>query len=299
MRKPFLTVLALVLALTSCSKLVMDPLRIQMPATFWSYSVEGQTARVCFPDDKHVSVLQEDFSTGYFQTQYGTYYTNGHRVICEGEDWSSPIQFVRTFSHLKNNKTNRNLTPLAPRSHEEIAGSVWASMADGDLCFAFFSGRQGRVLEGIYRNAIHKEGRPYGWEWNQGSYTLDGDKLQAGNRQATLFEDFLVVDSMAVFCVSPVPETGAAATSTDLAGTAWYYTANSLPAVIIFTSECTFTRLMAMNQLILASLSGTYRLQGQELRMEAGEIKETCRLEADRFTFSERTYLKASLTLGQ
>lgn len=298
MRKPLLTALALLLALTSCSKLVMDPLRIQMPGTYWSYSVEGQTARVCFPDDKHVSILQEDFSTGYFQAQNGTYHTDGHRVICEGADWSSPIQFVRTFSHLKNSKTNRNLTPLGPFSHERLAGSVWASMVNGDLRLAAFMG-ESDVLEGTYRNAIHKEGHPYGWEWKQASYTLQGNKVQAGPVEATLFEDFLVVDSLGVFCMNPAPETVSAAASEGLAGTAWIYAANGLPAVILFTSESSFTRLMAMNQLIVASLSGTYSLRGTELRMEAGDIKETCQLQADRFTFSERTYLKASLTLGQ
>jgi hypothetical protein len=99
--------------------------------------------------------------------------------------------------------------------------------------------------------------------------------------------------------MNPAPETVSAAASEGLAGTAWIYAANGLPAVILFTSESSFTRLMAMNQLIVASLSGTYSLRGTELRMEAGDIKETCQLQADRFTFSERTYLKASLTLGQ
>lgn len=299
MRKPLLTAFALVLALASCTKLVLDPLRIQVAETYWSYSVEGQTARVCFPDQTHVSILQEDFGTGYFQAQNGTYYTDGHRVICNGDDWSSPIQFVRTFSHLKNNKTNRNLTPLAPSAHEDLAGSVWATMADGDLRFAAFDGA-GQVLEGIYRNAVHKEGRPYGWEWKQGTYSLQEDLLQAGPVQARLFEDFLVVDSLGVFCVSPLQEAAVKATAAgDLAGTAWYYAGGGLPAVILFTSANTFTRLTAMSQIILASLNGTYSLQGSELRMESEEIKETCRLEADRFTFSEKTYLKASLNLGQ
>ena len=158
MRKPLLTALALLLALTSCSKLVMDPLRIQMPGTYWSYSVEGQTARVCFPDDKHVSILQEDFSTGYFQAQNGTYHTDGHRVICEGADWSSPIQFVRTFSHLKNSKTNRNLTPLGPFSHERLAGSVWATMVNGDLRLAAFMGESIPMAGNGSRPAIPSRG---------------------------------------------------------------------------------------------------------------------------------------------
>ena len=291
MRKVLLF-LVVALASVSCSKLVMDPLRIKIDGTCWLYATETQTARVCFPDDHHVTILQRDNESGYLQSQNGTYELDGHRVLCNGEDWSSTIKFVRTFSHLKNNSTNKNLTPVAVQAHDNLSGSIWGTIVGGDLRFAFFK-KDGDCVEGTYRNVAHKEGFPYGWEWQQAPYTLDGNRLEAGPKSAVLYEDFLLVDTLAVFCNSPVPEASEA--TSELEGTVWVYDTNAAAGVIIFTSGSTFTRMLGVSQLIFATLTGTYSLQGTTLRMEAGDIKETCQLQGGRFTFSEKTYAKLTL----
>lgn len=291
MRKVLLLIMV-ALASVSCSKLVMDPLRIKIGGTCWLYATETQTARVCFPDDEHVTIIQRDNESGYLQSQHGTYELDGHRVLCNGDDWSGTIKFVRTFSHLKNNSTNKNLTPLSTQAHDKLGGSIWGTIVQGNLRFAYF-GKGGKCIEGTYLNVAHKEGFPYGWEWNQADYTLDGNRLEAGSKSAVLYEDFLLVDTLAVFCNSPVPE--APATAGELEGTVWTYDSNAAAGVIIFTSGSTFTRMLGVSQLIFATLTGTYTLEGTTLKMEAGDIKETCQLQGGRFTFSEKAYKQVTL----
>ncbi|MBP5333717.1 MAG: hypothetical protein J6Y66_06075 [Bacteroidales bacterium] len=291
MRKIF-SAAVLILAAASCSKYVMDPLRLEIDNTFWSYSTETQTARVCFPDGEHASVLQLDMNTNSFQAVHGTYSLDGHRVLLTGDNWPNDIKFVRTFTHLKNNSTNRNLTPLKPAAWDNLAGSVWTTLVADDLHLVFFD-HDGTCVEATFGNVVHKEGKPYGWEWSRKDYSLNGTKLEAGSVRATMFEDFLLADNISVFRTSPTVEnTGSAA----LAGTVWTYDSSGYPGLIIFTSASTFTRVLVASRVVYVALTGTYKLSGAELTMTDGaEIKETCQLSADRFTFLEKNYVKVTL----
>lgn len=289
MRK-YLIIITAVLLSVSCKKM-MEPVRVQMPGTYWLYSTEDQTARVAFPDDVHVSVLQWDLATGTCQAQHGTYTTDGHRVEVTGENWDD-ILFVRTFTHLKNSKTNKNLTPLSTVSHDNLAGSVWTTMVNDNLNIVFFD-HDGTCLDASFPNANHKEGYPYGWEWARKDYSLSGSQLMVGTGiKATLFDDFMLVDTLAVLRSAPSVE--AQATSA-LSGTVWTYDTAAFPGLIVFTSGNTFTRILAASRINYQFLNGTYQLSGTELTMTAGDVKETCQLSADRFTFFEKDYVKVTL----
>lgn len=290
MRK-VLPIILLVLVSASCKKMI-EPIRIQMPGTYWSYSVGDQTARVTFPDGRHASVLQKDLTSHACQALHGTYSTDGHRVLLTGENWPSEIRFVRTFSHLKNNSTNKNMTPLSPVAHSNLAGSVWATMADNNLNLVFFD-HDGTCVDATYRNVIHKEGTAYGWKWGRREYLLSGDKLTVGSVTGTLYEDFIQVDTVAVF--NAAPEQGGTATSA-LNGTVWTYDTAGFPGLLIFTSGSTFTRVLVSSGIVYYTLNGTYQLSGTSLTMTDGaDINETCQLSADRFTFLEKDYVKVTL----
>ena len=290
MRK-VLPIILLVLATASCKKM-MEPIRIQMPGTYWLYSAGDQTARVAFPDNEHASVLQWDVNTNASQALHGTYSTDGHRVLLTGENWSSDIKFVRTFSHLKNNSSNKNLTPLEPASYGNLSGSVWASLVNDNLNIVFFD-HDGTCLDATFLNANHKEGTPYGWQWNRKDYTLSGSKLMVGSGiKATLFDDFMQVDTLSVQRVAAAVENPG---TSALAGTVWKYDTAGYPGLIIFTSGSTFTRILTSSRIVFVFMNGTYTISGTELNMTGGEIKETCQLSADRFTFLEKDYVKVTL----
>lgn len=294
--KKAIVILITALASFSCSKVVMDPLRLDIPGTFWSYSAQDQTARVTFPDGKHASVLQIDFGNKACVAQHGTYSIDGHRVILEGEGWPNEIKFVRTFSHLKNNSTNKNLTPLKPVAHKSLAGSIWTTTLDDNLHITFFD-HDGTCVEANYANAIRKEGPKYGWDFGRKDYTLDGQNLMVGTgKKITLFEDFMIVDTLAVLRTAPSVENPGASV---MSGTIWTYDVNSYPGLVIFTSGSTFTRIMTglnSGRLIYTFLNGTYQLSGTTLTMTEGEdINETCQLSADRFTFLDRPFRKITL----
>ena len=75
----------------------------------------------------------------------------------------------------------------------------------------------------------------------------------------------------------------------------WKYDTAGYPGLIIFTSGSTFTRIITGSRVMYAFMNGTYTLTGTGLNMTAGEIKETCQLSADRFTFLEKNYVKVTL----
>ena len=291
MRNTFIIIAAALLS-AACSKYVMDPLRIDITGTYWSYSVEDQTARVVFPDGEHASVLQWDYKTNACQAEHGTYSLDGHRVLLTGENWPNDIKFVRTFSHLKNNSSNKNLTPLKPVSHSNLAGSVWTTLVNDNLEIVFFD-QDGTCLESSFPNVNHKEGYPYGWQWNRKDYSLSGTQLIVGSGiKATLYDDFMQVDTLSVLRSGPAVENPG---TSALAGTVWKYDSAGYPGLIIFTSGSTFTRILTSSRVVYAFMNGTYTLTGTDLNMTAGEIKETCQLSADRFTFLEKDYVKVTL----
>lgn len=292
MRNTFI-ILAAALLSAACSKLVMDPLRLDITGTYWSYSVGDQTARVVFPDNEHASVLQWDFNSNACQAEHGTYSLDGHRVLLTGENWPNDIKFVRTFTHLKNNSTNRNLTPLAPAAHESLAGSVWTTMVNDNLNIVFFD-HDGTCLDATFVNANHKEGTPYGWQWARKDYSLNGKQLMVGSGiKANMYEDFMQVDTLSVLRTAPAVENQG---TSALAGTVWTYETSGYPGLIVFTSASTFTRVLVSSRIFYSFMNGTYQISGTSLAMTDGaDIKETCQLSADRFTFLEKNYVKVTL----
>lgn len=286
--KKVLYILSVLVLACSC-KAMMEPLRVPLAGTYWLYSTDTQTARVCFTDDTHVSIIQFDMASGYTQTLNGTYECDGHAVLCNGENWPNQIKFVRTFSHLKNNSTNKNLTPIYPQSHSSIKGSVWGTIISSDLHLAYFMA-DGNCVEGIYKNVTHEEGLPYGWEWKEKSYTHNGNQVEAGPFKATLFESFMVVDTLAIRAASLAPESEK---TSALTGTIWKY--ESAAGTIIFTSDTEFTRILISSKIVYEADKGTYSLQGTSLEMTLDGKKETCQLEGGRFTFFEKSYAKVTL----
>ncbi len=275
------------LMVSSC---IIDPLYIQVPQTYWLYSQGTQTARVCFEDDVHCSILQQDTDSGATQDEHGTYTTDGHRVLLTGNGWTKDVQFVRTFSHLKNNSTNKNLTPLKPKSHSSIAGSVWGGMVNADLHFAVF-GDDGKFIHGTYRNVIRREGRSYGWEWKDGSYNLSGNQVTSGSKNATLYEDFMVIDTLASLrAVAPVEDTGTSALKGTFWTTSFMRGSVMLPGVIVFNGSSSFTRILATSELIYQIKTGTYTCDGTSITFTMDGNEETCPLAGNRFTYYEMEY---------
>lgn len=257
-----------------------------MPDTYWSYSIEDQTARVCFMDDVHTSVIQHIFSSGSTQAAHGKYTADGHSVVLDGENWSKSIKLVRTFSHLKNSSTNKNMTPLYQKSHKSLAGSVWATLVNGNLYVVLFDGN-GKCTEAAFNNVTHKEGLPIGWSWNRKDYSLNGSSVDVGDQKARLFEDFMVIDTLAVLRSCKAVEDNAS----SLTGTFWPTTAtNTYPGVIVFTGASTFTRILANSSLVYQTNEGTYTFDGTTFEFDLGDKKETCPLNGDRFTFLGKEY---------
>lgn len=283
------------LAALMVSSCIIDPLYIQMPGTYWSYDAETSSghveARVIFEDDVHASVLQIVEDSGTSQTQHGTYTTDGHRVILSGEGWSNNIQFVRTFSHLKNNSTNRNMSPLKPKSWESMAGSVWCTLENGNMRVAMFPDGS-KCLQAGFKNVSHEEGVPYGWEWKTSDYSLSGSHLTAGNIEATLFHDFMVVDTLGVFmCSNPFEENA----TNELKNTVWTCGGvSSYPGLLIFTGTKTFTRILVASKLIYQVKEGTYSFDGASITFNMDDKQETCPLSGDRFTWYEKTFTRNS-----
>lgn len=288
--KKALYLLAILVLSVSC-KSMMDPIRIPLEGTSWSYSTDDQTARVCFQDNRHISIIQLDNASGLVQSEHGTYKTDGHAVKCTGEDWTKEVKFVRTFSHLKNSSTNKNLTPISPKSYTAIEGSIWASLVNRDLQLVYFCG-DGNCLQGTFSNVIHEEGVPYGWEWSKKSFTHTGSQVEAGPFKSTLYDKFMVVDTLAVMVASYAPESDK---KSALTGTVWTYDGGGYPGVIIFTSDSEFTRVFASSKIVHEAKTGTYKLDGTSLTMTLDDKKETCQLEGGRFTFFDKAYAKVTL----
>lgn len=289
MKKAFYLLTILVLSV-SC-KAMIDPIRIPVEGTSWSYSTDDQTARVCFQDNRHVSIIQLDYDSGNIQSEHGTYDLDGHSVLCKGNDWSKDVKFVRTFSHLKNSSTNKNLTPVSPQSYSTIEGSIWAGLVNRNLQLVYFIGN-GNCLQGTFSNVIHEEGVPYGWEWSKKSFTHTGSQVEAGSVKGTLYDRFMALDTLAVMVASYAPESEG---TSALTGTVWTYDGGGYPGVIIFTSDAEFTRVFATSKIVHEVKTGTYKLEGTSLTMTLDGKNETCQLEGGRFTFFDKTYAKVTL----
>lgn len=285
------------LAALMVSSCIVDPLYIRMSGTYWSYSKDEQTARVCFEDDYHTSVLQyveSGNSYGSTQAIHGTYTTDGHQVLLSGNNWTNDIKFVRTFSHLKNNSTSKNLTPLKPQSYSGLGGSVWASMVNGDFEVAWFSS-DGKCNHAVYKNVPREEGKPYGWQWHESDYTINGNQLCYGDKSATLFEDFMVIDTLAVLRAAPVTDDSATDALTGTFWTALFQNGNNiLPGAIVFNGTGTFTRFIVASEIVYQARTGSYTFNGESITLTLNDKEETCPLGGDRFTYSGLTFTKTT-----
>lgn len=275
-----------ILALTASCKAIMEPVRVQLPGTYWSYATDDATANICFPDDTRIIVLQLSIDACAVEALHGTYTTDGHRVEANGDDWGRTIKFVRTFSHLKNNSTNKDMTPVYPAA-SQLKGSVWGTIENQNLHVAYFS--EDNCFDATFKHIAREEGQDYGWEWNQKDYTVNGNQLEAGSFKATLFDTFMIVDgTYGVFSVAPAVDQ---AGSSALKGTVWATEDEStqLPALVVFTSSSKFVRIVTYSKTIFKYTSGTYDLQGTSLSLKWDDIEETCQIEGGRFTLFKDT----------
>ena len=98
--KRILLALSVLLLSVSCGK---NGLYISVDNTCWEYTLDDQTAWVCFQDDEQASIVQANYGSNNYQTMHGTYVVDGHRV--EVTTGSKLTRLIRTFSHLKNSSS--------------------------------------------------------------------------------------------------------------------------------------------------------------------------------------------------
>lgn len=289
--KRFIIVLTTLFSLLSCGKNGTDGLYISVRNTCWQISTETQVAWPCFIGSDVVSIVQVNHEMGAYQIQNGTYAVDGHRVSIAAE---SSILMVRTFSNLKNS-SNKNLQRLSPEAPSSLEGTLWVSMKGYDFTFVY-NGKDNQFLSGHFFNYARREGFPYGWDWEAGTYTLNGHQYQVDGQTATFYGDkFMLTDELAVPRVYKAENM---AGTSSLEGTVWLLQTTSYPGFIIFTTATEFVRVLVNSNVIFLVLEGTYSLKGNSLEFEtnAEELCRTCTIEDGKFTYLERTYALTDFT---
>ena len=275
--------LLLVFFAASCGK---NGWYINVDNTAWEISTDTQVGWPCFLDDVNVSIIQKNKDNSHFSTLNGTFTVDGHRVDVSADGGS--IRMIRTFSHLKNS-SNRNYKSLSPLAPAPLGGSIWACMKDTDFIFYHFLD-DGSCRKGVFKNAPHKEGIPYGWEISSPAYTVDGSHFSSADDKGSFFgNSFLKLETMAVPFVSAP---GSTEGSSSLKGTLWNYRTNSYPGFILFTSATEFTRILVSSPTAFDVLTGTYRIKGNSVEFitEATELCRTCPISNGQFTYLEKSY---------
>lgn len=281
--KRYLLALSVLLLSVSCGK---NGLYISVDNTNWEYTLNDQSAWVCFRDDEHASIVQANYGSNYFQTMHGTFIVDGHRVDVTTD--SKFTRLIRTFSHLKNS-SNKNFTPLSPLAPERVEGSLLVYLQDKNLRFTFLSPDK-KYRQGLFKNVTHQEGIPYGWEWKSGPWSCSGNLLEAGDFKGTFFRgDLLVMASAAAPLVSTSKVTSG---TSSLAGSVWTYQTSSYPGFIIFQSATEFSRILVSSENIFSILQGKYSVKENSLEFvtDSKELNETCALSGNMFTYLEKTY---------
>lgn len=283
MKRILYALLLPLLAAVSCGR---NGLYISVDNTAWEITMDTQVGWPVFLDDEHVSLIQLNYDTHYYQTMNGTFQVDGHRVDVSAD--GSAVRMVRTFSHLKNS-SNKNYRSIKPEEPGDIAGSVWAVLKSGDLQLTFFQG-DGTCISGVYENVTHREGIHYGWSWTSARYAVNGNQLTAGTTSGTFYKGFLRMPSVAVPRVS---ESTHPEGTSSLKGTVWKYNnAGSYPGFLIFTSATEFVRVLVQNATVFTTLEGTYRLKGNSLEFhtDSEELNRSCTIADGQFTYLEKTY---------
>lgn len=284
MKRNLFAIILLVLSV-SCGKNGTDGLYISVDNTCWEISNETLVAWPCYIGDELATIIQYNKAYDAFQVMNGTYSLDGHRVDVAAEQ---AVLMIRTFSHLKNS-SNKNYIRIQPSAPESMGGSLWATLRNNDFHLVYHR-QDGTFMAGTYANAVHKEGIPYGWSWKTGSYSVNGNQYVAGDDKGTFFGNkFMVLDSLAVPCVSTIADTEG---TSSLKGTLWTYVSSGYPGFILFSSATEFVRVLVSSNIVYSVLRGEYKLKGNslEFKTDSEELNRTCTVSDGRFTYLDKTY---------
>ena len=100
---------------------------------------------------------------------------------------------------------------------------------------------------------------------------------------------FMVLDSLAVPCVSTIADTEG---TSSLKGTLWTYVSSGYPGFILFSSATEFVRVLVSSNIVYSVLRGEYKLKGNslEFKTDSEELNRTCTVSDGRFTYLDKTY---------
>lgn len=290
--KRFIIAIIVLFSVLSCGKNGTDGVYISVRNSCWQIATETQVAWPCFIGNDIASVVQVNYEYGAYQIMNGNYTVDGHRVNINAE---SSILMVRTMANLKNS-SNKNCTRLMPEAPSSLEGTLWVSMKDYDFTFVYH-GEDGEYLSGNFFNFARREGLPYGWDWETGTYAVNGNQYVLEDKKGTFYGDkFVVMEDLAV---PRVHKAKSMAGTSSLKGTVWTLQQGSgYPGFIIFTSATEFVRVLVNSNIIFVALEGTYSLKGNSLELEtnAEELCRTCTIEDGKFTYLQRTYALSDLT---
>ena len=276
--KRFIISLITLFSVLSCGKNGTDGLYISVRNTCWQISTDTQVAWPCFIGSDIASVIQVNYEMGAYQIQNGTYSVDGHRVRIAAE--SSILM---------------DCSRLSPEAPSSLAGTLWVSMKGFDFSFVY-NGKDNRYLSGNFFNYARREGFPYGWDWEQGTYTLNGHQYQVDDQKGTFYGDrFMLLDELAVPRVYKADDM---AGTSSLEGTVWLLETTSYPGFIMFTTATEFVRVLVNSNIVFVVLQGTYSLKGNSLEFQtnAEELCRTCTIENGKFTYLQRTYALTDFT---
>lgn len=289
--KRFIIGIIALFTVLSCGKNGTDGIYISVRNSCWQISTATQVAWPCFIGNDIASIVQVNYESGAYQIMNGFYTVDGHRVNIKAE---SSILMVRTMANLKNS-SNKNCTRLVPEAPSSLEKTLWVSMKDYDFTF-IYHGKDGKCLSGNYFNFVRREGLPYGWEWETGTYVVNGNQYVVGDEKGTFYGDKFVV--MADLAVPRVHKAKNLEGTSSLEGTVWTLQQGSgYPGFILFTSATEFVRVLVNSNIVFVVLEGTYTLKGNSLELEtsAEELCRTCTIENGKFTYLQRTYALSDL----
>ncbi len=290
--KRFIIGIIALFTVLSCGKNGTDGIYISVRNSCWQIAIENQVAWPCFIGNDIASIVQVNYELGAYQIMNGSYTVDGHRVRVAAE---SSVLMVRTMSNLKNS-SNKNFTRLAPEAPSSLEGTLWVSMRDYEFNFVYH-GEGGEYLSGVFYNFARREGLPYGWDWEVGTYAVNGSQYVLEEENGTFYGDkFMVLDNLAI---PRVHKARSLTGTSSLKGTVWTLQQGSgYPGFILFTSATEFVRVLVNSNIVFVVLEGTYNLEGNSLELEtsAEELCRTCTIENGKFTYLQRTYALSDLT---
>ena len=300
MKARILPAVLLLLLSASCTK---DGLYIPLTHTVWDQTSKDQTARICFADDRHVSILQMQFDNGVSLASNGLYTADGHAVSCYNPNGEgSTVSFIRTFSHLKYKKDNRteNLGKLSPCTHTTLAGSVWATSLDKDLLLAYFP-ENGQVVSLRY----HRLDQNGGWTCGRQHCQLEDKRLTVDRNNktslnVTLYEDVMLVDTLGVLCVNPAIRAEEMSTQPQQV---WVWEGDGAAEVLLFNAALRFTHITAamasikgLSRLVFYTVKGSISGSGGQLQLtpENGSA-EPCTLQDGQLVYQDKVFVPADV----